>query len=317
MKNFLRILAAAVLSTGWIWMAPVQANSASPTPVSPRGGQSESKQESKKDEVQPEIKPSSKSEVKEPTIMPSAKVEAKQPEVKSSDRPNTKPNVSQATKAPKVKVEDNQPQVKSSSKPSTNQPTAKPNAKLSESQQPKTTGHKIRDKEIEVVVAKKSKRTEKEVAALISKIIESEIKASEVSFAQVTEIGEMLGALTSEAEQDIAENLGIAPKEIAKIANEMRSNPALAKAFIEFEQRKSKSEETEFAYTLADATSEVQVEQFLQDPLGTIFKANPIKFLSNFSELGKDMTDDQRKKVQEIAVPLVIIQTCISLVRMR
>jgi hypothetical protein len=86
----------------------------------------------------------------------------------------------------------------------------------------------------------------------------------------------------------------------------MKSNPAVAEAFVEFAERAGDAGDTPMPFTLADATTEVQTEAFLADPLGAVFEVDPIELLSNFSELGMDMTDDQREKAQEVIVPVVI-----------
>jgi hypothetical protein len=65
-------------------------------------------------------------------------------------------------------------------------------------------------------------------------------------------------------------------------------------------------------YTLADAVTEVQTEAFLADPLGAVLNIDPLELLSNFSELGMDMTDDQREKAQEVIIPVVIVSQIAS-----
>jgi hypothetical protein len=87
----------------------------------------------------------------------------------------------------------------------------------------------------------------------------------------------------------------------------MKSNPALAEAFVEFTDREAEAGETTMPFTLADAVTEVQTEAFLADPLGAVFAVDPVELLSNFSELGMDMTDDQREKAQEVIVPVIIV----------
>jgi hypothetical protein len=64
-------------------------------------------------------------------------------------------------------------------------------------------------------------------------------------------------------------------------------------------------------YTLADATTEVQTEAFLADPIGAIFDIDFEKVL-NPSEWGKDMTDDQREKAQEVVIPVIIASNIIA-----
>jgi hypothetical protein len=38
------------------------------------------------------------------------------------------------------------------------------------------------------------------------------------------------------------------------------------------------------------------------------------ELLSNFSELGMDMTDDQREKAQEVIIPVVLVSNIVSTV---
>ena len=113
--------------------------------------------------------------------------------------------------------------------------------------------------------------------------------------------------MTQEAKVEIAGDLGISAGEVEKIADQMKSNPALASAFVEFSDRAGAAGDTPMPFTLADAVAEVQAEEFLADPLGSIFNVDPLNLLSNFSELGMDMTDDQREKAQEVIIPVIIV----------
>jgi hypothetical protein len=92
----------------------------------------------------------------------------------------------------------------------------------------------------------------------------------------------------------------------------MKSNPALAEAFVEFTERAGDAGETPMPFTLADAVTEVQTEAFLADPLGAVFEVDVTELLSNFSELGMDMTDDQREKAQEVIIPVIIVSQIAS-----
>jgi hypothetical protein len=113
--------------------------------------------------------------------------------------------------------------------------------------------------------------------------------------------------LTQEAKAEIAVDLGIKASEVAQIAEQMKENPALASAFVEFAERAGDAGETPMPFTLADAVTEVQTEAFLEDPLGAVFNVDVTELLSNFSELGMDMTDDQREKAQEVIIPVIIV----------
>jgi hypothetical protein len=43
-----------------------------------------------------------------------------------------------------------------------------------------------------------------------------------------------------------------------------------------------------------------------------VFNVDVAELLSNFSELGSDMTDDQREKAQEVIIPVVIVSQIAS-----
>jgi hypothetical protein len=114
-----------------------------------------------------------------------------------------------------------------------------------------------------------------------------------------------LTKLTPEQKAAVAEGLGIKTSEIAKVALLAASEPSIAKALEEFGDRIIENASAPMPYTLADATTEVATEAFLSDPIGAIADIDFEKLLSP-SEWGKDMTDDQREKAQEVVVPVII-----------
>jgi outer membrane biosynthesis protein TonB len=114
-----------------------------------------------------------------------------------------------------------------------------------------------------------------------------------------------LTKLTPEQKAAVAEGLGIKSSEIAKVAALAASEPSIAKALEEFGDRIKENASAPMPYTLADATTEVATEAFLSDPIGAISDIDFEKLLSP-SEWGKDMTDDQREKAQEVVVPVII-----------
>jgi hypothetical protein len=164
----------------------------------------------------------------------------------------------------------------------------------------------ITDEVLAALVPEKGTGTEEDLSNVIANLTSSDNKLVTLSPEQVTAVSQTLRALTQEAKQEVAEDLGIKPSEVAQIAEQMKSNPALAEAFVEFTDRADTAGETPMPFTLADAVTEVQTEAFLADPLGAVFAVDPVELLSNFSELGMDMTDDQREKAQEVIVPVVI-----------
>ena len=164
----------------------------------------------------------------------------------------------------------------------------------------------ITDEVLAALVPEKGTGTEEDLSNVIANLTSSDNKLVTLSPEQVTAVSQTLRALTQEAKAEVAEDLGIKPSEVAQIAEQMKSNPALAEAFVEFTDREAEAGETPMPFTLADAVTEVQTEAFLADPLGAVFAVDPVELLSNFSELGMDMTDDQREKAQEVIVPVVI-----------
>ena len=164
----------------------------------------------------------------------------------------------------------------------------------------------IQDEVLAALVPEKGTGTTEDLSGVIANLTSKDNKLVTLSPEQVAAVSQTLKALTQEAKAEIAGDLGISASEVAKIADQMKSNPALASAFVEFESRAGDAGETPMPFTLADAVTEVQTEEFLADPLGSLFEVDVTELLSNFSELGMDMTDDQREKAQEVIVPVVI-----------
>jgi len=164
----------------------------------------------------------------------------------------------------------------------------------------------ITDEVLAALVPEKGRGTEEDLSNVIANLTSKDNKLVILSAEQITAVSQTLRALTQEAKQEVAQDLGIKTSEVAQIAEQMKSNPALASAFVEFSDRAGDAGETPMPFTLADAVTEVQTEAFLADPLGAVFEVDVKELLSNFSELGMDMTDDQREKAQEVIVPVVI-----------
>jgi hypothetical protein len=164
----------------------------------------------------------------------------------------------------------------------------------------------IQDEVLAALVPENGTGTTEDLSGVIANLTSKDNKLVTLSPEQVAAVSQTLKALTQEAKAEIAGDLGISTSEVAKIADQMKSNPALASAFVEFESRAGDAGETPMPFTLADAVTEVQTEAFLADPLGALFEVDVTELLSNFSELGMDMTDDQREKAQEVIVPVVI-----------
>ena len=165
----------------------------------------------------------------------------------------------------------------------------------------------IQNEELAALVPEKGTGTTEDLSGVIANLTSKDNKLVTLSPEQVAAVSQTLKALTQEAKAEIAGDLGISAGEVAKIADQMKSNPELASAFVEFADRAGDAGETPMPFTLADAVTEVQTEAFLADPLGALFEVDVTELLSNFSELGMDMTDDQREKAQEVIIPVIIV----------
>ena len=122
--------------------------------------------------------------------------------------------------------------------------------------------------------------------------------------------------------------MGISEDEAKLLVALAAENKNIAVAIQEFSERAEENKTNVLPYTLADATTEVQAEAFLQsvsvENITEIFSnpteavgaliGNTAELLSNFSELGSDMTDDQREKAQEVIIPVVLVSNIASAV---
>ena len=124
-------------------------------------------------------------------------------------------------------------------------------------------------------------------------------------------VSELLTGLSPENKSEVAKDLGIKSSEIEILAQAVKDNPVLAVAVVEFSNRAEENADAPMPYTLADATTEIAAEQFLSDPLSVFADIDFEKILSP-SEWGKDMTDDQREKAQEVIVPVIIASNIVA-----
>jgi hypothetical protein len=88
-------------------------------------------------------------------------------------------------------------------------------------------------------------------------------------------------------------------------------NESIKQAVEEFTERAEENADAPMPYTIADATVEVQAEKFLEDPIGAILSVDLETVLSP-SEWGKDMTDDQREKAQEVIIPVILVSNIVN-----
>jgi hypothetical protein len=235
---------------------------------------------------------------------PGPKPEEPKPEPTKPEDPKpepTKPEEPKPTPAPSPEPKPEptpEPPVEPSPEP---KPLPRPDFKPAENIDPV-----IKDAELAALIPQKGTGNAEDLSGVIANLTSKDNKLVKLSVEQTAAVSQTLKSLTQEAKAEVAADLGIAPAEVAKVAEAMKSNPAVAEAFVEFAERAGDAGDTPMPFTLADATTEVQTEAFLADPLGAVFEVDPMELLSNFSELGMDMTDDQREKAQEVIVPVVI-----------
>ena len=258
----------------------------------------------------PEPKPSGNTSTEEPgpkPTQPGPKPTEPGPKPEPTDKPKPEPTDKPKPEEPKPTPAPNpepkpeptpEPPVEPSPEP---KPLPRPDFKPAEDIDPV-----IKDAELAALIPQKGTGNSEDLSGVIANLTSKDNKLVKLSVEQTAAVSQTLKSLTQEAKAEVAADLGIAPAEVAKVAESMKSNPAVAAAFVEFAERAGDAGDTPMPFTLADATTEVQTEAFLADPLGAVFEVDPVELLSNFSELGMDMTDDQREKAQEVIVPVVI-----------
>ena len=205
----------------------------------------------------------------------------------------------------------NQPTPEPSPEP-TPEPTDEPTPEPTDEPTPEPTDDvEIKDEVLSALVPEKGSGTEEDLSNVIANLTSKDNKLVVLSPEQISAVSQTLKALTQEAKAEVAENLGIKASDVAQVAEAMKSNPELAQAFVEFESRADSAGDASMPYTLADATTEVQTEAFLADPIGALTDIDFEKIFSP-SEWGKDMTDDQREKAQEVVIPVIIASNIIA-----
>ena len=245
----------------------------------------------------------------EPTPEPSP-----EPSTEPTEEPTEEPTP-EPTEEPKPEPTDEPiPDPETTEEPvvdPTEEPTTEPTPEPTPEPKP-TSNPEIKDKELAELIPEKGTGTSENLSGVIANLTSKDNKLVTLSPEQVAAVSQTLKSLTQEAKAEIAGDLGIKASEVAQIAEQMKSNPALASAFVEFSDRAESAGDTPMPFTLADAVTEVQTEAFLADPLGAIFSVDVTELLSNFSELGMDMTDDQREKAQEVIIPVIIVSQIAS-----
>jgi len=130
---------------------------------------------------------------------------------------------------------------------------------------------------------------------------------------EVTKV-ETVAELSEEEKVEVGKVLGFkdektAAKDVEIVAEQATKEKNVATAVEEYVDRAIENKDVE-NYTLADTITEVQVEAFLENPVGSLLDVKIDEL--DISSLGDDMTSDQKEKAQEVVVPVIIASQIIS-----
>ena len=138
---------------------------------------------------------------------------------------------------------------------------------------------------------------------------EQTVKVVQAVVAEVVDV-ETVEELSEEEVEVVAEVLGFEEEEDVEIIAEVAAKDEnVAEAVSEYVERAVENADVE-NYTLADVVTEVQVEVFLENPVGTLLDVNIGEM--DLGSIGTDMTSDQKEKAQEVVVPVIIVSQVIA-----
>ena len=129
-------------------------------------------------------------------------------------------------------------------------------------------------------------------------------EVQEVVQAVVEEAIEEIEELTEEQVEVVAEVLQVEPEDVEIIAEAVKDDEIVAEAVEEYVERAVENKDVE-NYTLADVVTEVQYEEFLENPIETFVDFDNLEEIT-IANIGDDMTSDQREKAQEVVVPVIL-----------
>ena len=109
--------------------------------------------------------------------------------------------------------------------------------------------------------------------------------------------------MTEEQVEVVAEVLQVQTEDVEIIAEAIKEDEVIADAVEVYVERAVENADVE-DYTLADVVVEVQIEEFISNPIGTLVDVDLSDVV--ISDIGQDKTQDQREKAQEVVIPLII-----------
>ena len=110
--------------------------------------------------------------------------------------------------------------------------------------------------------------------------------------------------LTEEQVKVVAEVLQVEAEDVAIIAESVKDDEIVAKAVEEYIERAVENSNVE-NYTLADVVTEISYESFIENPIKTFVDFDNLQDIT-ISNIGDDMTSDQKEKAQEVVVPVIL-----------
>jgi len=138
----------------------------------------------------------------------------------------------------------------------------------------------------------------------VQNLSEATEEVQEIVQAVVEEAIEEIEELTEEQVEVVAEVLQVETEDVEIIAEAVKEDEIVAEAVEEYVERAVENKDVE-NYTLADVVTEVQYEQFLENPIETFVDFENISEI-NLNNIGDDMTSDQKEKAQEVVVPVIL-----------
>ena len=128
-------------------------------------------------------------------------------------------------------------------------------------------------------------------------------EVQEIVQAVVEEAIEEIEELTEEQVEVVADVLQVEKEDVEIIAEAVKEDEVVAEAVEEYVERAVENADVE-NYTLADVVTEVQFETFLENPIETFVDIDLTEI--NITNIGDDMTQDQKEKAQEVVVPVIL-----------
>lgn len=141
------------------------------------------------------------------------------------------------------------------------------------------------------------KQVSEDVIEVVAKVVEKAVEEiEELDDEQKEVVGEVLGFDEETAKEDV---------EI--IAEQAKEDEVIAEAVEVFVERAvENADDSILPYTLADVVVEIQFEEFVADPIGAIIDIDLQEI--KISEIGADLTTDQKEKAQEVIVPTILVR---------